>query len=103
MRRAARSKYKNIRTRGFASKREAQRFDDLRLLEMAGEITDLKVQPGFRLEVNGDLICTYKADFSYRDRQGLSITEDVKGVKTPAYRLKAKLMKAIYGIEIFET
>lgn len=97
------SKYNNVRTNGFASKREAARFQELQLLQAGGEITDLKVQPGFRLEVNGDLICTYKADFAYRDKQGLPVTEDCKGFKTPVYRLKKKLMKACYGIAILET
>lgn len=97
------SKYKAVRTNGFASKREARRFDELKLLERAGEISELSCQPGFRLEVNGDLICKYIADFSYRDKQGMPITEDVKGVKTPAYVIKRKLMKAIYGIIIKET
>jgi hypothetical protein len=100
---ARRAKYNAVRTRGFASKREYARYQDLKLMEKAGEITELACQPGFRLEVNGDLICTYKADFSYRDKQGMPVTEDVKGVRTPVYRIKAKLMRALYGITILET
>jgi len=100
---SAKSKYRNVRTNGFASKKEAARYQELKLLEKAGEISDLRTHPVFRLEINGVLICKYEADFSYRDWQGLPITEDVKGVRTPIYKLKKKLMRAIYGIEILET
>jgi hypothetical protein len=107
------SKYKNVRTRGFASKREAARYDELKLLEKAGEICALQCQVKFPLQVEGKLICTYIADFCYRLKNekfsnneelvGELVVEDVKGVRTPIYRLKAKLMKAVYGIKILET
>ena len=45
----------------------------------------------------------YIADFTYNDRNGQLIVEDAKGVKTPVYRLKRRMMAEIYNIEIKET
>jgi hypothetical protein len=53
------------------------------------------------VEVQGKLICTYVADFKYLEN-GKEVVEDVKGFKTPVYKLKKKLVEAIYGIEIIE-
>jgi hypothetical protein len=49
--------------------------------------------------VNGILICTYIADFTYT-RDGKYIVEDFKGVLTDVFKLKRKLMKAIFNIDI---
>ena len=88
----------------FASKAEAARYQELKLLERTGEIADLIMQPVFHLVVNGHKIGKYIADFQYYDNDKLEIiTEDVKGVKTPVYNLKKKLVKALYGVEILET
>lgn len=101
-----RNKYKAIKTVvdgiKFDSKKEAARYRNLKLLERAGEITNLVLQPRFDLMVNGIKCGFYKADFQYL-RNHETITEDVKGVKTPVYNLKKKLIKAIYNIDIFET
>ena len=43
------------------------------------------------------------ADFTYNDLNGQLIVEDAKGVKTPVYRLKRRMMAEKYGIEIKET
>lgn len=86
----------------FASKREAARYGALRLLEQAGEIEALELQPRYPLVVAGEEIGTYVGDFRYRER-GELVLEDVKGVRTPVYRLKARLVKALYGVEIRET
>lgn len=87
---------------GFASKLEAKRYGELKLLERAGEITQLQLQPRFPIEINGKLICTYVGDFLYRTTQG-SVLEDTKGHKTPEYKLKKKLVEAIYpGTHIVE-
>ena len=101
------SKYHAIKTEVdgfiFDSKAEARRYKELRLLEKNGDIADLELQPKFLVEVKGKKICTYLADFQYFDRaKGAHVVEDVKGVKTPVYRLKKKLVEAIYGIEIIE-
>ena len=99
-------KYGNRRTvvdgLTFDSAKEARRYGELKLLERAGQITALELQPAFRLVVNNCLICTYKADFTYLDAEKQRIVEDVKGMKTPVYRLKKKLMLAVHGVEIFE-
>jgi hypothetical protein len=89
----------NIR---FASKREANRYYELKVLQKAGEITDLKCQPRFPLVVRGTKICTYVADFSYRNKSGELVVEDVKSkpTMTPAFRLKAKLLQAVEGITV---
>jgi len=91
----------------FASKKEAYRFRELRLLERAGHITGLNLQPRYTLYGADRFrqyvpICTYVGDFEYWEG-GTLITEDVKGIKTPAYRLKAKLFAANYGRTIRET
>lgn len=87
----------------FASRMEARRYQELRLLEGAGEIRDLEVQPRYPLRVNGRLICTYVADFRYWDvREGRQIVEDAKGVRTSTYKIKAKLMAACHGITVRE-
>src|SRR3990167_9782276 len=78
----------------FASKKEAHRYAELKLLEKAGEIRDLELQPRFPLEVQGAVIAEYRGDFRYQERsyegtcRGCWRTrvEDVKGVRTPVYR-----------------
>lgn len=86
----------------FASKRESERYAQLKLLEKAGDITHLLLQPKFPITVNGIVVCKYVADFSYRRRPNV-IIEDVKGFKTPIYRLKKKLFEACYpGLKITE-
>jgi hypothetical protein len=53
--------------------------------------------------VNGVTVCTYVGDFRYRDAHtDRLVVEDVKGIATPVYRLKRKLMQAVWGIEIQE-
>lgn len=89
----------------FHSKREAARFQELKLLEKAGEIANLRVQPEFPLEVNGVRLGVYRADFEYSlvpNFLGGRVIEDVKGVRTAVYRLKKKLVEAQYGIMIQE-
>lgn len=74
---------------------EARRCDDLNILEEQGGITHLTQQPEFRVEINGKLICRYVGDFQYRMADsGLLISEDVKGVSTPVFNLKRKLVEA---------
>ena len=85
----------------FPSRAEARRYMELKLLLRAGAITDLELQPRFDLHVNGIKVATYIGDFAFCEN-GYRVVEDVKGVRTPVYRLKAKLMKAIHGITIRE-
>jgi hypothetical protein len=88
----------------FPSRREANRYSELRLLERAGKIAHLETQVRLPLEVNGMLISHYVADFKYFDTDArLIVHEDAKGFPTDIYRLKKKLVKALYGIDIVET
>lgn len=97
------SKYHNQRTNGFASKKEARRYNELALLLRAGRISRLQTQVPFELRVNDMLVCKYVADFCYFDNEERTdVTEDAKGMRTPLYRLKARLMKACLGITIKE-
>ena len=94
----------------FASKAEARRYAELKLLEQAGEIRELELQPRFPLfvPVKGratlhQQVGAYVADFRYRQGpRGVLVVEDVKGVKTAVYRLKKRMVETTYGIEIRE-
>lgn len=86
----------------FSSKGEADRYRVLKIMQMAGAITDLELQPKYPIVWNGTKICTYIADFRYKEN-GIEVVEDFKGFKTPAYRLKKKMVKATYGFDILET
>jgi len=87
----------------FHSTWEADRYSELKTLVRIGEIENLCLQVKYELHVNEELICNYIADFVYVDGNGERIVEDAKGVKTPEYKLKKKLMKAIYDIDIYES
>lgn len=117
MRRAARSKYGAIRTTvhgwTFASKREAARY--VELLACAVVIRNLELQPRFPLKAaNGAIVGTYVADFRYQESKHHhgpngafaawieDVVEDVKGVRTPVYKLKKKLFEAQYALHIRE-
>lgn len=87
----------------FDSKMESRRYIELKQLEKGGAIRDLELQPRFPFTVNDTLVCTYVADFRYWDvERDQEVIEDVKGKITREYRIKAKLMKALYGIEVQE-
>jgi hypothetical protein len=86
-----------------ASKGQAEFFDRLRLRLRAGEISHLELEPAFEIRINGEVVCTVKADASYFDeREGRRHTIDYKGVEgdTPVSRLKRKLVKAAHGVDI---
>lgn len=88
----------------FDSKKEGQRYRDLKVLERTKEITELELQPEFPIVVNETKVCKYIADFRYK-KDGETIVEDVKSEMTrklPVYRLKKKLVKAVHGIDIEE-
>ena len=91
----------------FSSIKEMKRYGELKLMEHAGHISKLKLQPSFEIVIKGQKICKYIADFTYFNSKQIRIVEDVKGYKKGAayqmFKLKKKLMKALHGIEIFET
>jgi hypothetical protein len=84
----------------FHSKKESQRYLELELLHKAGLISKPILQYEFLLP--GPI--KYRSDFVYYDYKELVfVVEDTKGFKTPEYKLKKKLMKAILQIQIKET
>lgn len=102
------SKYNNEKTfvgsKKFDSKKEAARYSELLLLRRAGKIKNLRLQVRYKFEKDGVPICAYVADFVYKEK-GETIVEDVKSAftrKNPVYRIKKKLMRAFFGIEIRE-
>lgn len=121
-------KYKNKKVvvdgMSFDSKKEAKRYQELKMLERAGAIHDLQRQIKYVLipaqyeltsEVyvkgkekgkpkKGKLIereCAYYADFVYIC-DGETVVEDTKGMKTPEYIIKRKLMLYLHGIKVKE-
>ena len=105
----SRSKYGNKKTTihgiTFDSKWESERYLYLKSLEKAGRIKDLELQPRYNILVNDQKICAYVADFKYNkeNADGIweHIVEDAKGVETPEFKLKKKLMKAVFNIDIY--
>jgi len=85
------SKYKAIRTRGYASRIEAERADQLALLERAGAISNVTYNKSVQLGPDRK----YKPDFRYV-QNGQTIWEEVKGVETDRYRDNKKLWRK-YG------
>lgn len=103
----------------FDSKRERDRYCELRLLQKAGLISDLRCQVPFRLipeqrgpdtlgprggRRRGRLIekaVDYVADFVYA-KDGQTVVEDTKGVRTKDYIIKRKLMLWLHGIRVQE-
>ena len=92
----------------FDSKKEAKRYQELRILEKAGEISDLRRQVKFELipsqRIDGKVAeraVEYRADFVYT-QDGKQVVEDTKGLRTKDYIIKRKLMLYRYGIRIRE-
>lgn len=104
----------------FDSQKEARRYDELLIMEQAGQIRDLRLQPQYTLQESyvtpdGDRIraIRYVADFSYQERRlgagGINeswhkVVEDVKSTatRTREYELKRKMMMDLRGIRIRE-
>jgi hypothetical protein len=92
----------------FPSKREATRYEHLKLMQKAGEIADLELQPQYPLIVTTPAgvkvqAGVYTADFRYTRKGGGTVIEDAKGFKSnEAYRLRKRIVEAQYGIEIQE-
>jgi len=89
--------------RVFDSKREMMRYHELRMREMAGDITHLSLQPVFTLLPKTTTkrttirAITYRLDFTYFETTtGEWVAEDVKGYATEVYRIKRKLFEAYY-------
>ncbi len=102
------SKYKNVKIKidgiKFDSKAESERYAELRILEKAGMISNLQLQPKFELQSkfrhNGKALAAicYIADFSYHEKTSEKIiVEDVKGVETDVFKIKRKMFLRLYG------
>ena len=129
-RKSKRSKYnsKRVTTESgtYASKHEYKRFCELKLLQEAGEISDLRQQVRFSLipaqyaapdgiyrrgakrgqPKPGKLLerpCDYVADFTYTTKDGEFVVEDAKGYRLRDYKIKRKLMLYMRGIRVKET
>ena len=89
----------------FDSGLEAKRYTQLKILETAGTIKNLQIQPKFRLmdsyKYDGKTIraIDYIADFMYEE-DGKRIVEDVKGIRTKDYIIKSKLFIKKYILEL---
>ena len=87
---------------------EKDRYKYLKAREQEGHIHNLQLQKQYILQesfkYHGKTIraITYKADFFYVDDEGYEIIEDVKGVLTPEFKLKAKLFKKRYPFIVFK-
>lgn len=108
----------------FASKREANRYTELKLMQEAGEIFDLQMQVPYKLVperrepdtvgVRGGVrrgkviehALHYYADFVYKNKDGNTVVEDAKGYKKGAtysvFVCKRKLMLAVHNIRVIE-
>lgn len=82
----------------FASKKEAKRYQELKLLEKSGELLFFLRQVPFHLPGGIKYIC----DFLCFWKGGTVTIEDVKGMKTPMYILKKKQVESVYPITITE-
>ena len=90
----------------FHSKREAEAWQYLKARERAGEIRDLRRQVKFELlawvpPALNECVCKYVADFVFWDvKRNREVVADAKGCVTALFRIKQKLMRANYGIEV---
>ena len=106
----SRNKYHAKKSGGYDSRKEHRRANELRLMQRAGLITNLREQVSYELipEQRGadgkvlERACNYIADFVYTDKEGNTVVEDTKGMRTDVYRIKRKLMLHVHGIMISE-
>lgn len=101
----SRSKYRNqpITVDGirFDSKAEARRYAELKLLEKAGEIAGLELQPRYALHsYGGEKVGAYVADFRYVVPGNGTVVEDVKGAETQLFKWKRRHFEAEYHIPL---
>ncbi len=104
------NKYHARKSGGYASRKEHRRANELKLLQKAGIISNLREQVRYELipaqyDNQGKLIeraCSYVADFVYTEKNGETIVEDTKGMRTDVYRIKRKLMLHVHGVKIIE-
>ena len=104
-----RNKYGAKKSGGYDSRKEHNRANELKMMQRAGLISNLREQVKYVLiptqrDKDGRLLekeCSYYADFVY-NRDGQTVVEDTKGVRTTEYKIKRKLMLHVHGISIVE-
>lgn len=81
----------------FDSAKEAARYQELKLQEHCGVVSGLELQPEFILQeaFGGYRAIIYRADFLYQ-KDGETVVEDVKGMKTAVYQIKKKMFLKRY-------
>ena len=95
----------------FHSKGELRRWEELKLLEKAGEISELERQVQYNLHVVGGdgqpvFVARFTPDFKFIERSGEVVIEDFKSpasAKDEAYRLRKRMFEAEYGLQVRET
>lgn len=87
----------------FDSQAEARHYRDLRAAELGGAISDLRIKTRYPLIVNGVECGYYEDDFNFL-HDGERVIVDVKSAatRTPLYRLKKRIVEALYGVRISE-
>lgn len=83
----------------FQSKREAYYYQLYKALQKQGKIKNLKLQTKIDFNINNKKMFTYRPDFEFDDNNGHHYI-DVKGVETPLFKLKKKIIEAFYDIKI---
>lgn len=88
----------------FDSQREWRRWQELKLMQKGGLIRDLQRQVDFEIipKIGPLRRIVYRADFVYT-KDGRRVVEDTKGFRDRVYRLKARLMLQVHGVEILES
>lgn len=104
----ATSKFGNVTTPRYDSKKEAARAAQLHMLQRAGQIRNLREQVEFEIipKQDGERAAHYRADFVFEQLdkgEWTEIVEDSKGVRTAEYVLKRKLLLLVHGIRIVES
>lgn len=96
----------------FDSKHEFEVYRERVLAQRAGEITKLQIHTKFTLIVSGVVICTFKPDFVFHDKDDRVCVWDAKGFKVSKktgkrlprvdreFHIKANLMRACFGLEV---
>lgn len=110
-----RNKYHNRKTKGFDSAKEWRRNQELEIMQIAGEISELNCQVPFTLMPSYTIVdettkqgfrtvreIRYIADFTYRLKNGKRIIEDVKGIQTEVFKIKRKLLERKIALGVIE-
>ena len=87
----------------FDSKKEAARYNELKLMQKAKVIHRLEVHPKYPIKINDTKVCDVELDFSYQcyaEDRIIEHHEDVKGKDNPMSQLKRKMVEAYYGINV---